>query len=163
YRPRAELLLSMGRPAEARAAAHAADAIDQKGGGDREDHGNTLRILADIAVAEKRPADAIPLYRQALAILEGTYGADSVGIFNAPLGLGEAQLAASAVATAGPDAGVEKKCAAQLLVAQTRWASGRDRAGAMALARNARARLAALPYPTEELRDVDAWLARVAR
>jgi hypothetical protein len=48
---------------------------------------------------------------------------------------------------------------AQVRLAQARWALGTDRPGAIALARQARARLAALPFPSDELPRLERWLA----
>src|SRR5262249_7238944 len=110
---------------------------------------------------------------QALPLLEAMHGERGPGLMDALLGLGAAELdagdTAAALATAeralaiATDSVVpaDVKCAAQFLVARARWASDRD--GAVALAREARAHLAALPYPTPELAALDRWLARVAR
>src|SRR5262249_23806955 len=172
-RDQAELLLSLGRRDEARAAIAAADDIDGKVGGDRGHHGETLRISADIAAAAHRPREAIALYGQALALLEAKHGKDGPGLVPALVGLGAAELdagdAAAALAAAerafaiaaGKVVPVDVRCAAQFLLARARGAEGGDRPGGGARARAARARLAALPYPTEAA-GIDRWLARVA-
>ncbi len=174
YRDQAELLLSLGRLDEARAAIGQADDIDGKVGGERGHHGHTLRISADIARVAKRPREAIALYRRALPLLEMKHGEDGPGLMEALLGLGAAELdagdAADALATAERAAAIatdnvvpaDVACAAQFLLAQARWAQGVDRAGAVARARDARARLAALPYPTAALPRIDRWLSQVA-
>ncbi len=174
YRQQAELLLSLGRLNDARAALAQADDIEVKVGGDRGDHADTLLISADIAHAAHRPREAIARYQQALTLVEGEHGKLSPALLTGLLALGAAELdvgdAADALATAERAVAiatdnrvpVDLECAAQFLLAQARWAQGRDRAGAVALARDARARLAALPYPTEERPKIDRWLSQVA-
>jgi tetratricopeptide (TPR) repeat protein/predicted Ser/Thr protein kinase len=173
HRARAELLLALGRRAEAAAAVSAADEIDRKLGADPAQRGETLRLRADVLAASGRSREAVTLHEQALALLEAARGKDSPGLIRALLGLAAAELdagdAARALSSAeraaaigsGHAVAVDVQCAAEFLVARARWAEGRDRAGAQALARNVRARLAALPYPSETLAGVERWLARV--
>ena len=112
---------------------------------------------------------------KALPLLETKHGRAGPGLMDALLGLGAAQLdagdTADALATAERATAIaadnlvtaDVSWTARFLLAQARWANGRDRAGAVALAREARARLAALPFPAAALPRIDRWLAQVAR
>jgi hypothetical protein len=47
--------------------------------------------------------------------------------------------------------------------AKARWALGEDRTGDVALVRATRAKLAALPFPSEDLPRIDRWLTAHGR
>src|SRR5262249_47978654 len=117
--------------------------------------------------------EAVALHEQALALLERERGRDSPGLVRALVDLAAAELDAREPARAqshaeraaaigsGPGGPADVLGAAEVLGARAPRGSGRDKVGAMALARSVRARPAALPYPAETLPLVERWLARV--
>lgn len=174
YREDARALVALGRLPEARSAAEQAVAIDKKTIGEaNSDHGESLQALAGVLRAEGRFADAIPLYRRAVALLESELGTGSEGLVGSLLGLcdalaetGDAPGALAACERASPlaaHAPADAIGVAEFQLAKARWTAGRDRPQAVALAREARARLAALPYPSEDLPRIDRWLAARSR
>src|SRR5262249_21681496 len=171
YRAKAELLLASGRLDAAQAAFARAEGLFAKAGPDVEERALLQAARADLLPAAKRPADALPLYRQALGPLEARDGRGGLALVDALLGLGAAELdsgdAAAAIASAERAVAIDSASsgpadeigAAEFLLARARWAAGEDRAGAVALARSARERLARLPYPADALPEIDRWLA----
>ena len=173
-RDKADLLLSLGRRAEARAAIDEAMAADAKGlAPDDPERAPTLGVHARVLAAEGRAREAIPVYERALALFDKNADSDAEVIVETGLGLSAALVeigdAARAVTAAERALAVatdrhqpaDIAGAAQFRLAQARWAVGADRAGAVTLGRDARARLASLPYPVEILPEIDRWLARV--
>ncbi len=161
-------LLALGRQAEARAAVDEALAVYRKTVGDQHPYtGSGLRVLGDVLVADGRARDAVPLYERSIALLEKSLGPSSLTLSRPLHGLADARLAtgdahgalaaaerAVALAAKAPPGELE---AAQFRLAKARFALGD--AGAVALARTARARLAALPFPADDLPAIDRWLA----
>jgi tetratricopeptide (TPR) repeat protein len=172
YRIDADHLLALGRPADARAAISRALAIDEKARGkDHPEVGWALLTQGDVLRAEHHPREAIAAYEQSLLILEKASGADFPGLCQplsrlaaSLLDTGDArhaqELAERAVtlATKGPPDDAE---VARFRLAQARWTLSADRPGALAQARQARARLVSLPFPSEELPRIDRWLNTV--
>jgi tetratricopeptide (TPR) repeat protein/predicted Ser/Thr protein kinase len=170
YRTLAAALVSLGRLPEARAAAERAIEVDKKTIGETNpDHADALLTLAEVLRAEGRFADAVPLYRRSLDMVVLQYDGDSPNILGAAVGL------CDALAETGDGAGAVAACERAVAparrgpmecapivafeLAKARWVAGKDRRGAMAQARDARAALAALPFPSEDLPRVDRWLA----
>jgi tetratricopeptide (TPR) repeat protein/predicted Ser/Thr protein kinase len=174
YRDKANLLVSLGRWADARAALASAEQNDRQIGGERDREGTSTRIGADLARATGHPREAIGAYRRALAAAEAKRGRDNPAVLDALMGLSAAQVdagdAADALATAERAVAIaaregvsdDIRCEGQFRLARARWLS-HDRAGAIDLARSARARLATLPYHPPITAEVDRWLASVAR
>jgi len=133
---KAGVLLRAGRLPEAKAALADARELEAKAGVDPSKHAEGLELDADLLVASKKAGEAIPLYRQALALLEAQYGKNALNVVEALLGLGAAQLdvgdVAGAVATAERavtietygSAPIDVQGAAQFLLARARWAQG---------------------------------------
>jgi len=103
------------------------------------------------------------------------YGRNGPGLMEVLLGVGRpssrsptqpsARATAERLVKIGSDHTVppDQLGSAHFLLARVRWAQGEDRPGAVAMAREARARLTALPYPADALPRIDRWLAQVAR
>jgi len=167
-------LLALRRTREAREAIDRALAILVKARGDSHpDVGWALLAQGDVLGAEQRPGEAMAVYERALHILEQASGAGYLGLCEplsrlaaARLGAGDVAgalaLAERAVALAGK-APADTAEVARFELARARSAQGADRPGALALARQARAGLAALGFPAEDLPRVDRWLASVSR
>jgi tetratricopeptide (TPR) repeat protein/predicted Ser/Thr protein kinase len=172
YRLEADHLLALGRTADARAAIDQALAIDEKARGkDHPEVGWALLVRGDVLRAQRLPREAIAAYERSLQILEKTSGAAFPGLCQPLSRLTQALVEsgdpgraralgehAVALAQAAP---ADDAAAAQFRLAQAEWALGGDRPGALARARQARARLAALPFPSEDLPRVERWLASV--
>jgi eukaryotic-like serine/threonine-protein kinase len=169
YRIDANYLLRLGRRDEARAAIDQALAITKATKGETHPYyAAALLIRGDVLAADGRPAEAISAYQQAVGILERSMGRDFPGLCPPLLQLSAAQLRrgdargaleAAERAVAVAPAGRGEREVAEFRLAQARWALGQDRPAALALARKARAGLAALAFPSEELPLIDRWLA----
>jgi tetratricopeptide (TPR) repeat protein len=172
-RAKAELLVGLGRLAEARAALALAEKA-LANGTDPTQRALTITVGADLLRAEGRPRDAVAEYARAMPELEARYGKNGPGIVDALLGLGEAELAAGDIAAALASAEravtigtyrplpADQLGAAEFLEARARYARGDDRPAALATVRAVRGRLAALPYRAEALPRIDRWLAAVS-
>ena len=122
-------------------------------------------------LARKRPEVAVPLYRRSLAIFEKRAGADAPALASSLTGLADALAAVGdshgavaaarrAVDVTGRDVRRDVAAGARFHLAMAEWSKGTDRPAAVARAREARAELAALPFPSEELPRIDRGLAR---
>ncbi|HTE51617.1 MAG TPA: serine/threonine-protein kinase [Kofleriaceae bacterium] len=171
YEYYADHLLSLRRLGEARAAAEQALAICKKTQGEEHfEYAAKLNMLGKVLLAERRPREALEAFQRALAIYVKTLGPDHVNLGSSLIGLSDALLATgdSRRALTMAERAVELSARAspgeleeaQLRVAEAMWATGHDRRGAVTLARAARDRLAALPFPSEDLPRLDGWLAR---
>jgi eukaryotic-like serine/threonine-protein kinase len=170
HRLSADHLLALGRTAEARAAITRALEIDEAARGKHHPEvAAALVVQGDVLRAERRAPAAVAAYERALRILEQVYGANHAALCEPLAGLIAAQLDAGeprralelatravALAAGAPPGELER---ARFRLAQAQWALGVDRPGAQALARQARAGLAALAFPSEELPRIDRWLA----
>ena len=170
YTLEAQILVALGRPDEARDAVELAAATVKETGDDPVQRAAALQAGADVLRAGRGAEKALPLYRKALELLEARYGRDGSGLLDALLGLGEAELdvrdAAGALAAAERAVAIvtsnpmppDEVGAAQFLLARARWARKVEPAASLALARQTRARLAALPYATGTVGRIDGWL-----
>jgi tetratricopeptide (TPR) repeat protein/predicted Ser/Thr protein kinase len=168
-----DVLVAQGRLREAREAVERAIDIHRRAlGEEHPDFANALRSLADLLRAEGRFPDSVHAYQRTVALTERAYGPNTsllidplVGLCHALLGVGDARAAVQAgergVALA-EKAPPDVDGGARFCLAKARWAEGGDRSGALALARETRAKLAALPFPSRDLPDIDRWLARVS-
>ena len=142
---------ALGRLAEARGRPRRGARSGGEGGRRPVEDAEELELSADVLVAARRSRDAIPLYKQALALVEAQYGNERAqarrarSSASAPPSSTPAtsrrRLAtaerAVAIETYG-SAPIDVRGAAQFLLARRRWAQGDDRAGALALARATR-------------------------
>ena len=176
YRDLTDLQVALGRTADARATlAKARETEASTLGSNHPSRAETLRIAGDLERTQHQPGAAIRAYRQATAIVEKDLGHDHEALLDPLFGLSAALVdsgdAAAALATAERALAIaeshpvtaEREGIARFRLAQARFALGQDRAGALELARAARARLAELSYPAEILPEIDRWLARARR
>jgi hypothetical protein len=133
----------------ARAALARAEAIDARLPPNPGSKGSAVRTAADLLLASGRPREARARYLEALVLLEAKHGAHGIGLLDALLGLGTAELAsgqaapavitaerAVAIATGNGNAVAQDvQCAARFLLARARWASG-DRPGSPVVRHN---------------------------
>jgi tetratricopeptide (TPR) repeat protein len=173
YRGETSVLLELGNLAGARTAIDQAVAIELKLlGADHPDRAETLSVLGDVLRAERRFAGAVPVYRQSLALWQRQYGADSPALAETLTGLCEALLAtgdgpgarthSSRAVDVARRAPAEVRAGAQFCLAEAEFLVPAERPTALARARDARAQLAALPYPARDLPRIEGWLAKTA-
>ncbi len=170
YRGDAAALEALGKLPEARAAVERAMDIDRQTIGETNpDHAESLTALGNVLRREGRFADAVAVYRCSLVLMELQHGPDGPALADTLLALCDAlaetgdvpgALAACERASAlAPKAPAEEVGVAAFQLAKARWLAGGDRGRAVALARTARADLAALSFPSEDLPRIDRWLA----
>jgi hypothetical protein len=164
----ADALIDLGRLAEARGAIDEAVEIDRKTIGEAHtDHSEALLARAALLGAERRFAEAPPLVRRALALIEAEHGSESPALAQPLAALCDALLAASdgAAARESADRAVrlatvappDVRARAEFCWARAVWKE--DRAAALARARAARARVAGLPFAEAEVARIDRWIA----
>jgi len=172
YRLDADHLVALGRLGEASAAVARALEIDEKAEGkNAPEAGWAFLVQGHVLRAQRRAREAIKAYETSLHILETAYGTSFPGLCQPLAGLtaallevGDARRAQELaereliLAAKAPPGEVG---AAEFRLAHARWVLGADRPAARALARQARAHLAALPFPSEELPRIDRWLKTV--
>lgn len=174
YRGDAAALEALGKLPEARAAVERAMDIDRQTIGETNpDHAESLTALGNVLRRERRFADAVAVYRCSLVLMELQHGPDGPALADTLLALCDAlaetgdvpgALAACERASAlAPKAPAEEVGVAAFQLAKARWLAGGDRGRAVALARTARADLAALSFPSEDLPRIDRWLATRSR
>ncbi|HEU4611996.1 MAG TPA: tetratricopeptide repeat protein, partial [Kofleriaceae bacterium] len=167
-----DVLAALGRHAEAVQAFRDAQAIyAELFGPTSEQVAKTLVAEAEIERARGRAKAALRLDEQALKIREASRRAHDPGLVRSLIAVAEDQLALRqlgdatklaerALAAAGEARGVDG-AHARWVLARALVASHRDRARALELARDARARLAEVSGADarRELAELDAWLA----
>src|SRR5262249_25334795 len=161
-------LLALGRRVEARAAADEALAIYKRTVGEAHPYvGSALEVLGRLLVADGKARDGAAALERWIALLERGVGPSSPllcppldGLADALLDAGDPRgaLAAAeravALAAKAPPGELE---AAQFRLAKARAALRQP--GAVALARDARARLAQPPFPSQDPPALAPWLA----
>jgi len=169
YRLDADHLLALGRLKEARASIDKALALNEKARGkDHPEVGWSLVTQGDVMQAQHASRDALAAYERALAILDKAYAASPAlcqpldRLAAVLIDTGDAHRALeiagreAALAANAPPGNAEL---AGVRLAQARWTLGTDRPAALAQARQARARIAALPFRVDELPAIDRWFA----
>jgi hypothetical protein len=129
-------------------------------------------VFAAVLYAERRFPEAIAQYRRSSSMWEKQYGPDSPALVGTLVGLSEAlvdggdaqggQTAAERAVALARTAPADTQAYAQFILARARWAAG-ERSQATALARDARAKLAATPFSSIEVARIDRWLAAHGR
>jgi eukaryotic-like serine/threonine-protein kinase len=163
----AEVLLGDGKISQARTAMDRALAIEKAtAGADYSERMETLRVMGNLLLAERRGSEARTAFREAIRLGEKQFGAADPALGSVWIGLSEAQRATgdepgalisaerAVVIAAGGD--VELLVEAKLALAEAAWRTG-DRGKALRVAQEARAALHGVTYPTIVRPRLEAW------